>query len=120
MPALLAWLLNALGWIGSSFVGKWVAAKVFAISVVTIVLPWVLKDGLQWFWRVTEKYRLELLLFINQQISSVLTQLPDNLTVSLMGVAGYIANQIGLVNYFSIIMVGYGVCWSLKLISRFI
>lgn len=118
MPALLSWLFSAISWFSSSFVVRWAAGKVLLISVMTIVLPWVLKDCLQWFWKVGEEYRNQLLIFVTSQISSVINQESFDTTLSITGIAGYIADQIDLVNYFAILVSGYTICWSLKFIGK--
>lgn len=120
MPILLAWLGQAFAWATAKTVVKWAAQKVLIISICTIVLPWVLKDVLVWFFKVTSSYRAEILTFINSQISSIIGSSNIDATLSITSIAGYIANQIGLINYFSILLSGFAICWSLKFISRFL
>lgn len=120
MPILLAWLGQAIAWASTNFLIKWAAKKALIIAICTIVLPWVLKDALIWFLKVTSSYRSEILQFINSQISSTIGSANIDATLTITSVAGYIAQQIGLVTYFSILLSGFAICWGLKFISRFI
>lgn len=118
MPILLIWLGQAITWISGTFLARWVATKVLIISVLIIVLPWVLKDVLQWFWKVSEIYRSEMQQFVNDQIISILGQAGLNATLTITSVAGYISNQIGLIDYATILFSGFALCWSLKFIGK--
>lgn len=120
MPIILSWLFSAISWFSSSFLVRWAAAKVLLISAITIALPWVLKDGLQWFWKVTEKYRYELMTYINNQVLSILGNHNFDFSLNITSVGGYIANQIGVPEYFSILISGFGICWTLKFIGKFL
>lgn len=120
MPILLVWLGQALAWISGNFLIKWAAAKVLIIGLLTIVLPWVLKDTLVWFWSVSSSYRSLLFDFINSQIVNVVGQAGINASLSITSIGGYIAGQIGLLNYFSILVTGFTVCWTLRFIGRFV
>lgn len=118
MPILLAWLGQALSWISGNFLIKWAAAKLLLIAALTIVLPWVLKDVLIWFWTVGAEYRATIMSAINDQIATVAGQAGIDATLSITSVGGYIAQQIGLDTYFSILVSGFIICWSLKFISK--
>ncbi len=120
MPVLLVWLGQALAWLSSNFLVKWAAAKVLLIAALTIILPWVLKDALQWFWKVGSAYRTEIITFINSQITDIIGSAGIDATLSITSVGGYIAQQIGLVNYFSILVSGFAICWALKFIGKFL
>lgn len=120
MPIILTWLGQALTWLSGSFVGKWIASKVLIISILTVVLPWVLKDALQWFWKVGEEYRYQIAQYFSDQLSTLLGSSNLDLSLNITGVAGYIANEIGLINYFSIIITGLTICCSIRLIGKFL
>lgn len=120
MAVILVWLGQALAWVSGNFLIKWAATKVLVIGLLTIVLPWVLKDTLIWFWSVSAQYRVLLFDYINSQIVSVVGQAGINATLTITSIGGYIANQIGLLNYFTILVTGFTICWSLRFIGRFI
>lgn len=120
MHVIMIWLGQALAWISGNFLIKWAAAKVLLISLITIVLPWVLKDTLIWFWSVSSSYRALLFEFISTQITGIVGQAGIQASLSITSIGGYIANQIGLLNYFSILVTGFTVCWSIRFIGRFL
>lgn len=119
MP-ILSFLGSIVTWFSTSFLTRWAATKIIAISLLTIVLPWVLKDSIQWFWKVGESYRSTITEYVNQIIANNLGGIAYNTTISLTSVGGYIANQIGLADYASILISGWSICWMIKILSRFL
>lgn len=120
MPVIIAWLGQALSWIAGNFLIKWAAFKLLIVGFLVIVLPWVLKDTLIWFWSVSSSYRSLVFEFVNQQIVDVIGQAGINASLSITSIGGYIANQIGLLNYFSILVTGFTICWSIRFIGKFL
>lgn len=118
MPIILTWLVTAFQWIAAFFVARWIAHKIFWITVLTVGLPWVLKDGVQWFWKAGEEYRTHILQFIDTHLATALGQAGFQTTISIYGVAAYMAQEMGFLDYVSIVITGWSICWGLKLIGK--
>lgn len=117
MP-IFGFLITAAQWIVGFFVAQWVARKVFWISILTIGLPWLLKDGLAYFWDVTSEYHAVIFEHIQGLLDSALGLAGFDHTLNLYGIAGYIATQIGFLDYVSIIITAWGVCWAIRILGK--
>lgn len=117
MP-ILGFIATVAQWIIGFFVAQWVARKVFWVAVLTVGLPWLLKDGLNYFWRVTEKYHEVVFGYIQGLLDSALNLAGFDHTLNIGSVAGYIANQIGFLDYVAIVITAWGVCWTIKILGK--
>jgi len=91
----------------------WIATKALIILLMAIVLPWVLRKFFIWGFDFLTKYGAEAASYITSQIGDALTSAGIQTTVDLelTGVGGYIALKTGLIEYISIITVGWGLYW---------
>lgn len=117
MP-IMGFLVTAAQWLLGFFVAQWVARKVFWISVLTVGLPWLLKDGLSYFWKVTEEYHKVVFQYVQGILDTALSLAGFDHTLNLYGVAGYIATQIGFLDYAAIVITAWGVCWTVKILGK--
>lgn len=119
MP-ILALLGQGLMWFAGAMVARWVVVKLFVIGCLVTVVPWVLKDGVSWFWDVTESQRAALSTYTNNLLQQLLSGIDPNIIINITSIGGYIANQIGLADYASILVTAWGICWGYKIGSRFL
>lgn len=119
MP-ILAFLGQAMMWISGTLIARWLAFKLFIIGCLTLVLPWVLKDGINWFWDATNAQRQTVAEHFNSILAQALNGIDASIVINLSSVGGYIANQIGLADYFSIIATAWGICWGYKIGAKFL
>lgn len=119
MP-ILAFLGQAMMWISGALVARWLVFKLFIIGCLTLVLPWVLKDGINWFWDVTNEKRQTIAEHFNSILSNLLIGIDPDVVIHLTSVGGYIANQIGLADYCTIIVTAWGICWGYKIGAKFL
>lgn len=117
MP-ILGFIATAVQWVIAFFVAQWVARKVFWISVLTIGLPWLLKDGINYFWKATEKYHETVLTYVQNLLDSALGLAGFDHTLNLTGIAGYIATQIGFLDYVAIVITAWGICWTIRILGK--
>jgi len=91
----------------------WIATKTLIILLLAIVMPWVLRKFFIWGFDFLTKYGTEYAGYITTQIGDALTSagLQTNIDLELTGVGGYIALKTGLIEYISIITVGWGLYW---------
>lgn len=119
MP-ILAFLGQAMMWIAGALVARWVIIKVFVIGLFVVVLPWVLKDGVNWFWDATDTSRAIFLQYLQTYFAELLSFIDPNIVINITSIGGYIAEQIGLADYAAIIFTALGVCWGYKIGARFL
>jgi hypothetical protein len=103
---------------GSIRVAQWLATKVFILSIVTIVLPWVLRYVLIWAFEWISIYGREVMTLIMTQISSLTGAANIDIDINLSGVGGYLAAQTGLIEYCSIIITGWGLYWVVAILAK--
>ena len=117
MP-ILGFLATAAQWVIGFFVARWVAHKILWVSILTIVLPWVLKDGVQWFWRVGEEYKSQILTYVDSFLASALGAAGFDYSLNITGIAGYMATQMGIIDYIYIVLSGFAICWTLRIVGK--
>lgn len=117
MP-IIGFLVTAAQWILGFLVARWIAYKILWVTILVVVVPWVLKDGIQWFWKVGEEYRSHVLDWLNSFIAQALGTFGLDHTINITGVAGYMATQMGFLDYVSIVITGWGICWGLKILGK--
>lgn len=120
MLPVLGFLGQAMMWISGALIGRWVIWKLFVLGCLVTVVPWLFKDGMNWFWHVTETQRETIYQYFNSYTSTLLSGIDPNVVVKITSVGGYIANQIGLPDYAAIIVTAWGICWGYKLGARFL
>lgn len=119
MP-LLALIGQAMMWFAGALIARWLVFKLFIIGCLVVVLPWVLKNGVTWFWDVTDTTRSQIAEYANTVLSTLLSGIDPNIVINISSIGGYIANQIGLVEYASILVTAFGICWGIKISQRFL
>ena len=92
-------------------VALWLATKVFVLAILTIVLPFVLRGVLIWFFKFLQTYGSSIFSFFQESISGVVQQAGIETHLELTSVGGYLALQTGLIDYCSIIFTGWGLYW---------
>lgn len=120
MLPVLGFLGQCMVWISGALIARWIIIKVFVIGCLVVVVPWVIKDGFNWFWQVTESQRSTLLSYFNDLTASLLSNIDPHVVIKITSIGGYIANQIGLSDYIAIIVTAMGICWGYKLAARFL
>lgn len=119
MP-ILGFLGQAMMWIAGALIARWLVIKIFIIGCLVVVLPWVLKNGVSWFWDVSDTARSQLAQYTNDLLGTLLSGIDPNIVINISSIGGYIANQIGLVDYASILVTAFGICWGFKIGQRFL
>lgn len=117
MP-IIGFLITAAQWIVGFVIARWIAFKIFWIAVLTIGLPWLLKDGVNWFWKAGESYHTNIIGWISDYVNLALSTAGIGHTINLSGVAGYMATQMGFIDYVYIVISGWAICWTLKIIGK--
>lgn len=97
MQLLIAPLLSWLGSVAARFIGdtalKWLAIKIFSVTLLTVTLPIVIKNILVWLIQQIE------LIIQSYSGGSV-----NSFSVQLSGLAGYLGDQMMLSTCVSIIL----------------
>lgn len=119
MP-FLAFLGQAMMWISAGLVARWLVIKLFIIGCLVVVLPWVLKDGINWFWDATNSSRQTVMEHFTSILNQQLSGINSDVIIHLTSIGGYIANQIGLQDYATIIVTTWGICWGYKIGAKFL
>jgi hypothetical protein len=97
---------------------KWLATKAFILALMAIVLPWVLKPVLMWFFDYIITYGRQWTEFITGSVGNMVQASGVDLTYQIGGVGGYLATQTGLIEYASIIMTGWGLYWTVAILAK--
>lgn len=118
MPALIASIIAAVRWVVIGFTVRWAVAKIFWIGLFTIVLPWVLKDGVNWLWNAMESRDFRFLDYINDFLGSALGGMGFEYNINLPHIAGYLATHTGFTDYFYIVISGWGICFAIKVLGK--
>lgn len=105
-------------WDAVMYLARWTAVKLFVMGVLAIVLPWVLKGVLLWFWDFVSSYVFEFVGWVFGYISQAIADAGIDISINLTGVGGYLATQVGLIDYCSIIIAGWGLYWMVVLTTK--
>jgi hypothetical protein len=105
-------------WDATLIAAQWIATRAFILAILAIGLPWVLKGVLVYAWNWFAEYGRGVATFFMDTISGYTSSAGLDIDIQLTGVGGYIASQVGLVDYASIIFTGWGLYWLVAVLAK--
>jgi len=98
-------------------VARWVSMRLLVVGLLTVILPRVLKGVFIWGFQYIERYGMVMVSHLMSTISQNSGESFD-INMQLTGVGGYIANQIGLIDYCTILITNWGLIISISFLIR--
>lgn len=100
------------------YVSAWLAYKSFALILIAVVLPVVLRKFFAWSWNFLAAHGINALEYVFGWIDQAMIDAGIAVDVNLTGVGGYIASQVGLIEYCSVIITGWALVWVIAIGMR--
>ena len=98
-------------------IARFIAFKVFILLILLIVLPYVLKKLFIWGMEYFQEYGHVISGYFSDLINTI-TGGEIEISMQLTSVGGYLAIKTGLIEYCAIIITGWGIYWTIALMSK--
>jgi len=104
-------------WMAARDVAKYIATRALLITCLTVILPYVLKSYFLYMIKFLETYGGSITGFFTGMMGNMVKDTPyeNIINIQLNSVAGYLAEQIGFIDYCSIILAGYAIAWIINI-----
>lgn len=104
-------------WMAAMEVAKFIATRIMLIYILTLILPWILKSYFIYIIKFLETYGGKITSYLGDMVGQATAGTPYEgiIDIHLNSVGGYLAEQIGLIDYCSIIISGYAIAWVINM-----
>jgi hypothetical protein len=92
-------------------VAAWLAYKKFALVLIAVFMPYILRGFFMWAWNFIAKHNQEMTIWFSGKAYDWLATAGIIVDLQLSGVGGYIANKVGLIEYCTVIITGWSLVW---------
>ena len=107
-------------WDGAKEVLKWIAVRAFAITLMILILPWVLRNIVIWFIKYMQIHGHGMVDYVTALMAEFFTNtgMETDINIELSGIGGFFAIHTGVIEYISILMTGYAAYWYIIFITK--